>query len=123
MGKRNTGLTGISRFLNAFEDTPDDCATQDKRIPSKPVEESPADEPPRKKRKTIAKQSLLGPGNEKYDATDLVPYYMHAREVPTHLQKCKESIFRGDAIYDVKLSRLRPTHSSLLSLFFRMPFR
>jgi trimethylguanosine synthase len=89
MGKRNAGLTGISRFLNAFEDTPTGRAKQDKLLPSKPAEESPTDEPPRKKRKTTAKQSLLGPGNEKYDATDLVPYYTHAREVPTHLQKCK----------------------------------
>ncbi|KAI0923699.1 hypothetical protein AcV5_009174 [Taiwanofungus camphoratus] len=38
---------------------------------------------PSKKRKV----GLLGPGQEKYDATGLVPFYTQASQVPTHLQK------------------------------------
>jgi len=33
------------------------------------------------------KAGLLGPGNEAYDATGLVPFYTDAAQVPTHLQK------------------------------------
>ncbi|KAI9439491.1 RNA cap guanine-N2 methyltransferase-domain-containing protein [Lactarius psammicola] len=43
----------------------------------------PNQQPPLKKRKT----GLLGPGNEAYDATGLVPFYTDAAQVPTHLQK------------------------------------
>jgi hypothetical protein len=31
---------------------------------------------------------LLGPGNDVYDATGLVPFYTDVAQVPTHLQKC-----------------------------------
>lgn len=49
-------------------------------------EEKDEQGPPAKKRRTSP--GLLGPGNEAYDATDLVPYYTSASQVPEHLQKC-----------------------------------
>jgi len=122
MGKR-TGLTGLSRFLNAFEDHPaQNLPKLPKNNSSELAQEPLPDEPrPRKKRKTTSapqKTGLLGPGYEKYDATGLVPYYKHAREVPTHLKKCKKSISASPT--KLMLDRLCAAHSTFLSLFLWM---
>lgn len=75
MGKKHNNLSGLSRFVSqAFEQTP---------LPDSPS--TPQTQPrPTKKRKT----GLLGPENEPYDATDMVPFFTEASQVPEHLQKC-----------------------------------
>jgi trimethylguanosine synthase len=94
MGKklRQTNLSGLSHFLEALADetvsnsstgTPSPAvAGPSITAKSKPVD--PEQLPPLKKRKT----GLLGPENEAYDATGLVPFYTDAAQVPAHLQKC-----------------------------------
>jgi hypothetical protein len=88
MGKklRQTNVSGLSHFLEAFVDAsiPNSSAVAGPSCPekSKPVDSE--QQPPVKKRKT----GLLGPGNEAYDATELVPFYTDAAQVPAHLQKC-----------------------------------
>lgn len=88
---RQTNVSGLSRFLRAFDEpgsSPTASATS--AGPSKPRvkrESNPIDseiQQPAVKRKT----GLLGPGNEAYDATGLVPFYTDAAQVPAHLQKC-----------------------------------
>lgn len=83
MGKklRQTNVSGLSRFLQVF-DEPSSSQTANgtgtlgsKREPASDFAE---------KRKT----GLLGPGNEAYDATGLVPFYTDSSQVPAHLQKC-----------------------------------
>ncbi|KAN0129366.1 S-adenosyl-L-methionine-dependent methyltransferase [Lactarius tabidus] len=93
MGKklRQTNLSGLSHFLEALADetvsnsstgTPSPAvAGPSITAKSKPVD--PEQQPPLKKRKT----GLLGPENEAYDATGLVPFYTDAAQVPAHLQK------------------------------------
>ena len=97
MVKRRANLTGLSRFLQeAFGEQGDDTASS-----NRPDNHADGNTPapghvevrPFKKRKT----GLLGPGHEKYDASELVPFYTHASEVPEHLQKCM--IFRLSLCY------------------------
>ncbi len=98
MGKklRQTNVSGLSRFLPAFVDgTVSNSSTSVSAVAglsmpcpakSKPEPDvvNPYQQPPLERRKT----GLLGPGNEAYDATGLVPFYTDAAQVPTHLQKC-----------------------------------
>jgi trimethylguanosine synthase len=99
MGKklRQTNVSGLSQFLQAFVDI-DGAVSNSSTSPSvvagssipRIAESEPPDvvgpdqQPPLKKRKI----GLLGPGNEAYDATGLVPFYTDAAQVPLHLQKC-----------------------------------
>ena len=92
MGKklRQTNVSGLSQFLQAFVEI-DGAVTNSSTSSSaivapKPEPDmiGPDQQPPLKMRKT----GLLGPGNEAYDATGLVPFYTDASQVPPHLQKC-----------------------------------
>jgi trimethylguanosine synthase len=87
MGKklRQTNVSGLSRFLQTFDEPASTSSASVSPFagPSTPVVNS-LPQPPPGKRKT----GLLGPGNEAYDATGLVPFYTDAAQVPTHLQKC-----------------------------------
>ncbi|KAI0297832.1 RNA cap guanine-N2 methyltransferase-domain-containing protein [Multifurca ochricompacta] len=84
MGKklRQTNVSGLSRFLQVL-DQPNslssNVATTNCSTPT--VEQS------QPIHKSDAKTGLLGPGNEAYDATGLVPFYTDASQVPAHLQK------------------------------------
>jgi trimethylguanosine synthase len=94
MGKklRQTNVSGLSRFLQAFDEpTQSQSATSIVRpLTPRLKRESELDfvdsetRPAAGKRKT----GLLGPGSEAYDATGLVPFYTDASQVPAHLQKC-----------------------------------
>ena len=86
MGKRNGGLTGLSRFvLESFNNDP---ASHPSDIDDRPV----------KKRKTTNEETVKESSHQKawsepqwiqkYDATGLVPHYTHPSQVPLHLQKC-----------------------------------
>jgi trimethylguanosine synthase len=82
---RQTNVSGLSRFLQAFDEpgvSPTTSVTP--TGPSKPDFKHKSDSFDLVKRKT----GLLGPGNEVYDATGLVPFYTDAAQVPAHLQKC-----------------------------------
>lgn len=112
MGRKHSSISGLSRFVSdvfgssesqnlEHKETP---ATSDNAVSSAAAantgqtaklarrasergeEGEPQDPESRsvKKRKT----GLLGPGLEKYDATELVPFYTHPSQVPAHLQKC-----------------------------------
>ena len=93
MGKklRQTNVSGLSHFLEAFVDGSGSNSSTGTPSPAVagpstpcPVKSKPVDPPHLKKQKT----GLLGPGNEVYDATGLVPFYTDAAQVPSHLQKC-----------------------------------
>ena len=97
MGKklRQTNVSGLSHFLQAFVDVDETASTSVPAVagPSipRPAEAKPEpdvigpnEQLPIKKHRT----GLLGPGNEAYDATGLVPFYKDAAQVPLHLQKC-----------------------------------
>lgn len=98
MGKRRAGLSGLSRFaLQAFKD--DSNSVCNETLGSTPSRE--LEEPPVKKRKTnagvavsntIDSEKAASSWVEEYDASGLVPHYMHASEVPHHLKKCKSCI-------------------------------
>ena len=84
---RQTNLSGLSRFLQTFDDEPVSSSTRSTAGPSTPRKPNVVDlepQPPPGKRVT----GLLGPGNEAYDATGLVPFYTDPAQVPAHLQKC-----------------------------------
>ena len=91
MGKklRQTNVSGLSRFLQAFDEASSsqttDNGTSMMAGPStrQPKPESELDFVAAKR-----KPGLLGPGNEAYDATGLVPFYTDSSQVPAHLQKC-----------------------------------
>ncbi|KAI0262338.1 RNA cap guanine-N2 methyltransferase-domain-containing protein [Gloeopeniophorella convolvens] len=89
MGKklRQSNLSGLSRFLQVLDETASSSiATSSTLGPSASHTSGPevtTAEQPHKKRKT----GLLGPGNDAYDATGLVPFYTDASQVPAHLQK------------------------------------
>lgn len=72
---------------------------------------------PSKKRKV----GLLGPGQEKYDATGLVPFYTQASQVPTHLQKCALTELPS-IIYKTDLAcvRLFSARTLLFAVLFRL---
>jgi len=89
MGKklRQTKVSGLFQFLEAptssaasAASTAGPTASRLKRNLNLVDSET---EPAAEKRRT----GLLGPGNEAYDATGLVPFYTEATQVPAHLQK------------------------------------
>ena len=94
MGKklRHSNVSGLSRFLQAFDDEPSLTSTPSTTSTAGPltphlIKLDVVDEetqPAAGKRKA----GLLGPGNDAYDATGLVPFYTDAAQVPAHLQKC-----------------------------------
>ena len=90
MGKklRQANVSGLSRFLQAFDEPSSSQTANGTSMiagPStpRPKCESGADFVAEKR-----KTGLLGPGNEAYDATDLVPFYTDPSQVPAHLKKC-----------------------------------
>lgn len=98
MGRKQSRLSGLSFFVQeAFGQPTNGLNTQPTTEASstsvvaagvvrKASEVDAEDEntQPTKKRKV----GLLGAGNEKYDATGLVPHYTDPSEVPEHLRKC-----------------------------------
>jgi trimethylguanosine synthase len=96
MGKklRQTNVSGLTRFLQAF-DEPSSLQTANATSiagPSTPrlKRESESDFVDSESQTAAGKRKtgFLGPGNEAYDATGLVPFYTDASQVPAHLQKC-----------------------------------
>ena len=97
MGKklRQVNVSGLSHFLQAFDEPSSSQTANDTSMiagPStpRPKRESESDFVDSETRSASGKRKtgLLGPGNETYDATGLVPFYTDASQVPTHLQKC-----------------------------------
>ena len=98
MGKgkklRQANVSGLSRFVQAFDEptlsqTANGSSTAGPSTP-RLKRESESDFVVSETRTAAGKRKtgLLGPGNEAYDATGLVPFYTDASQVPTHLQKC-----------------------------------
>ena len=91
MGKklRQVNVSGLSRFLQVFDEP---CSSQTANSDSVMIGGSSTPRPKRESESDFVagkgKTGLLGPGNEAYDATDLVPFYTDASQVPAHLQKC-----------------------------------
>lgn len=88
---RQTNVSGLSCFLQAFDGpslSPTSSATS--TGPSKPNLKRDSDTLDLEIQQATVKREagLLGPGNEAYDATGLVPFYTDAAQVPAHLQKC-----------------------------------
>ncbi|CAK5273807.1 unnamed protein product [Mycena citricolor] len=96
MGKRG-GISGLARFLTA--EHPEQTSIKDTDL----------EVPPAKKRKTgpdTATQITLTPTHEtsdwvqSYDASGLVPHYVHSSEVPDHLQKYFAQRTRYFSLYE-----------------------
>ena len=84
---RKTNVSGLSCFLEAF-DGPSLSPTPSTG-PSKPNLKRGSDSLDSETEIRVKRKAgLLGPGNEAYDATGLVPFYTDSAQVPTHLQKC-----------------------------------
>ena len=85
MGKklRQANVSGLSRFLQAFDEPANGTSMIAGPSTPRPKHESESDFVAGKR-----KTCLLGPGNEAYDATGLVPFYTDPSQVPAHLQKC-----------------------------------
>ena len=89
MGKklRQANVSGLSRFLQAFDESSSSQTANGTSIVGsstpQPKRESESDFVAGKR-----KAGLLGPSNEAYDATGLVPFYTDPSQVPAHLQKC-----------------------------------
>jgi trimethylguanosine synthase len=97
MGKgkklRQANVSGLSRFVQAFDEpTPSQTANVSSTAgPSTPPMKRESEDLVVSETRTAAgkrKTGLLGPGNEAYDATGVVPFYTDASQVPAHLQKC-----------------------------------
>jgi trimethylguanosine synthase len=94
MGRNRSAVSGLSRFIQVLKESEtvntDDDALSPSIAPNPDHLRSPESidyhERPAKKRKI----GLLGAGNEKYDATSLVQFYINPSEVPEHLKKCKQ---------------------------------
>jgi trimethylguanosine synthase len=88
---RQTNVSGLTRFLQAF-DEPSLSPTGSTVLvePSTPPPEPKSDSVDLEIQRATGKRKtgLLGPGNEAYDATGLVPFYTEVSQVPAHLQKC-----------------------------------
>ena len=88
---RQTNVSGLSRFLRAFDEPSSSPTASDTSTGlSKPrlKRESDSIDSEIQQAAVKCKTGLLGPGNEAYDATGLVPFYTDAAQVPAHLQKC-----------------------------------
>jgi trimethylguanosine synthase len=94
MGKklRQTNVSGLTRFLQAFDEPSSLQTATSIAGPSIPrlKRESESDFANSESQTATGKRKtgFLGPGNEAYDATGLVPFYTDASQVPAHLQKC-----------------------------------
>jgi trimethylguanosine synthase len=119
MGKklRQANVSGLSRFLQAFDESSSSQNANDTSMIAGPSAPQPKHESESEivaiagKRKT----GLLGPGNEAYDATGLVPFYTDPSQVPAHLQKCaynKQGMKRSE----LTRRRFRPTDAILLEI-------
>jgi hypothetical protein len=89
MGKklRQTNVSGLSRFLQAFNEP--GLSQGAIAGPSTPrLKREPESDFVDSLTRPAVGKGLLGPGNEAYDATGLVPFYTDASQVPAHLQKC-----------------------------------
>jgi len=86
MGKklRQANVSGLSRFLQAFDESSSPQTANGASIIAGPSTPRPKCESESGQRKT----GLLGPGKDAYDATGLVPFYTDPSQVPAHLQKC-----------------------------------
>jgi trimethylguanosine synthase len=90
MGKklRQTNVSGLSRFLQVFDEPSSSQTANGTSMIAGPS----LSQPKRESESNIVagkrKTGLLGPGNEAYDATGLVPFYTDSSQVPAHLQKC-----------------------------------
>jgi trimethylguanosine synthase len=85
---RQTNVSGLSRFLRAFDEPGASATSTGPSKPSLKRESDSIDDSEIQQAAVKRKTGLLGPGNEAYDATGLVPFYTDATQVPTHLQKC-----------------------------------
>jgi trimethylguanosine synthase len=95
---RQTNVSGLSRFLQAF-DEPGLSQTASATLSAGPSTSCLKPEPDSidsdvQKAAQKRKTGLLGPGNEAYDATGLVPFYTDAAQVPAHLQKCAYALYQ-----------------------------
>jgi hypothetical protein len=93
MGKklRQANVSGLSRFLQAFDEPSSLQIANDTPMIAGPSTSRPKRESESGFAAGKRKTGLLGPGNEAYDATGLVPFYTDSSQVPAHLQKCAYS--------------------------------
>ena len=138
MGKRRQNLSGLSAFAKELlkeqvslqpvaasesphaVETPRPINSLGPKLARRATDQPDTEGRDRKKRKV----GLLGPNNEKFDATGLVPYYTDASEVPEHLSKCTfpTASWKTGIMPDFDVTRFLPKRTLLLSLFLRLSF-
>jgi trimethylguanosine synthase len=93
MGKklRQANVSGLSRFLQAFDEPSSSQTANGTSMIAGPSAPRPKRESESNLVAGKRKTGLLGPGNEAYDATGLVPFYTDSSQVPAPLQKCAYS--------------------------------
>jgi trimethylguanosine synthase len=99
MGKRSRGgIAGLARFLHAINlpNSPPSSPEApehhvEKHKPDDSLDPTVSQSASNIKSNQDGGTGLLGIGNEKYDATGLVPHYTNANQVPASLQKCSVS--------------------------------
>ena len=86
-GKSRPNLTGVSRFLDAFDT--DATSTPSSQISESTAKETDDDSRPKKKLKANARKFLPSDSAyQSYDTTGLVPFYTEPSQVPDDLKKC-----------------------------------
>jgi trimethylguanosine synthase len=83
--------TVLSSISSAASSAGNTVASVKRAAPDTPSQSRPA-----KKQKL---EGLLGLGWEKYDATDVVPFYQKQKDVPDTLKKCEPCVYLV-AVYD-----------------------
>ena len=99
MGRKRHNLAGLSHFVSDAFGQPPEIAKQNiadtsLALSTRKVSERDGDDLVADAEATATKKrkvGLLGAGNERYDATGLVPFYTDASEVPEHLRKCEHA--------------------------------
>lgn len=86
-GKSRPNLTGVSRFLDAFNTSV--ASTPSSQKSESTAKETDDDNRPTKKLKMNAPKHLPSDSAyQSYDATGLVPFYIESSQVPDDLKKC-----------------------------------
>lgn len=101
MGKRSTGFSGLSRFLQAEKITPDipvDVRNGTKR--SLDMETS--------------RTKLV----QKYDMSGSIPVFETMQEVPDNLKKCEYVLLKSLFSFNNSLHRLRSTGTILFAILY-----
>lgn len=122
MGKRTTGFSGLSRFLQAEKltsDLPVDVRNGTKRS----LDSSAESQSSKKKRKSDGESTEdIGTSRtklvQKYDMSGSIPVFKTMQEVPENLKKCEYVLLKSLFLFNNSLHRLRSTGTILFAILY-----